>query len=149
MTPVPYHLPYCILTYSTSDQSLPDHLPEVATLRTLLTCHVDFNAVPRRSFFQLLQHFATDDLEKERLGEFLEDEWAVSGRASYVTLINEEFQEELYDYCFLVKRTIKEVLAEFRSARIPKEYIFDLFPPMRPRLFSIASSAKVRHSLFR
>ena len=60
------------------DQSLPDHLPEVATLRTLLTCHVDFNAVPRRSFFQLLQHFVTDDMEREKLSEFLSDEGAVS-----------------------------------------------------------------------
>jgi sulfite reductase alpha subunit-like flavoprotein len=62
-----------------SDQSLPDNLPETATLRTLLTCYVDFNAVPRRSFFQLLQHFATDDMEREKLSEFLaDDEGAVS-----------------------------------------------------------------------
>jgi sulfite reductase alpha subunit-like flavoprotein len=61
-----------------SDQSLPDNLPETATLRTLLTCHVDFNAVPRRSFFQLLQHFVTDDMEREKLDEFLSDEGAVS-----------------------------------------------------------------------
>lgn len=51
----------------------------------------------------------------------------------------------MYDYCFRVRRTIKEVLAEFRSAKIPKEYIFDLFPAMRPREFSISSSIKVRH----
>jgi FAD binding domain len=52
-------------------------------------------------------------------------------------------QDDLYEYCFRVRRTIQEVLTEFRSAKIPKEYIFDLFPPMRPREFSIASSIKV------
>jgi len=43
----------------------------------------------------------------------------------------------------MVRRTIKEVLEEFRSVRIPLDYIFDVFPPLRPREFSIASSAKV------
>jgi hypothetical protein len=49
----------------------------------------------------------------------------------------------LYDYCQRVKRTTWEVLSEFRSARIPREYVFDLFPPLRPREFSIASSVEV------
>ena len=46
----------------------------------------------------------------------------------------------------MVRRTIKEVLEEFRSVRIPLDYIFDVFPPLRPREFSIASSVKV-HTL--
>lgn len=52
----------------------------------------------------------------------------------------------MYDYCQRVKRTAWEVLSEFRSARIPKEYVFDLFPPLRPREFSIASSIEVSSS---
>ena len=56
-------------------------------------------------------------------------------------------QDELYEYVTRVKRTIREVLAEFRSVRIPKEYIFDLFPLLRPRQFSIASSARVSRCL--
>lgn len=43
----------------------------------------------------------------------------------------------------MVRRTIKEVLEEFRSVRIPLDYMFDVFPPLRPREFSIASSVKV------
>ena len=43
----------------------------------------------------------------------------------------------------MVRRTIKEVLEEFRSVRIPLDYIFDVFPPLRPREFSIANSVKV------
>ena len=52
-------------------------------------------------------------------------------------------QDELYDYCQKPRRTIREVMEEFRSARIPREYVFDVFPPLRPRQFSIASSIKV------
>jgi hypothetical protein len=58
----------------------------------------------------------------------------------------ENVQDEMYDYCQRVKRTIWEVLSEFRSARIPREYVFDLFPPLRPREFSIASSIEVSSS---
>lgn len=36
-----------------------------------------------------------------------------------------------------------EVLDEFRHVSIPKEYVFDVFPSLRPRQFSIASSVKV------
>lgn len=49
----------------------------------------------------------------------------------------------MYDYANRPRRTIAEVLAEFRSAKIPLEYITDIFPEIRPRQFSIASSSKV------
>ena len=52
-------------------------------------------------------------------------------------------QDELYDYCYKVRRTIQEVLGEFRHVKIPRDYIFDVFPALRPREFSIASSVKV------
>jgi sulfite reductase alpha subunit-like flavoprotein len=57
-------------------------------------------------------------------------------------------QDELYEYCYRVRRTILEVLSEFRHVQVPKDYVFDMFPPLRPREFSIASSLKVRKNLF-
>ncbi|KAL1759766.1 hypothetical protein FB107DRAFT_204590 [Schizophyllum commune] len=114
------------LVHAQKDQTLPSFLPPVSTLRTLFTRYLDFNAVPRRGFFVWLRHFATDELERERLDEFLGD------------------GDDLYDYTTRVRRTIAEVLADFRHLRIPKEYIFDVFPPLRPREFSIASSIE-RH----
>ncbi|KAJ3012510.1 hypothetical protein NUW54_g1847 [Trametes sanguinea] len=39
-------------------------------------------------------------------------------------------------------QSAREVLEEFRSVKIPREYVFDLFPPLRPRQFSIANSVK-------
>ncbi|KAE9385814.1 riboflavin synthase domain-like protein [Gymnopus androsaceus JB14] len=110
------------------DQSLPDNLPRFASLRTIFSRYLDFNAVPRRTFFRYLRDFTSDETEKERLDEFLSADLA----------------DELYDYCYRVRRTIQEVLSEFRNAQIPRDYIFDVFPPLRPRQFSIASSSE-RH----
>ncbi|KIY44336.1 riboflavin synthase domain-like protein [Fistulina hepatica ATCC 64428] len=106
------------------DQSFPVDIPNVATLRVLFSQYLDFLAVPRRSFFEQLHRFTVDNLERERLDELLEN------------------PDDLFDYCFKVKRTIFEVLGEFRHARIPREYIFDAFPFVRPREFSIACSTK-------
>ncbi|KAF8654746.1 hypothetical protein AX16_003401 [Volvariella volvacea WC 439] len=117
---------FLLVEQTMKDQTLPDHLPRVASLRTLFTRYLDFNAVPRRTFFQYLRWFTTDDLEREKLDEFLSLEGA----------------DELYEYCHRVRRTIKEVLDEFRHVKIPKDYIFDVFPPLRPREFSISSSVK-------
>ncbi|KIK57477.1 hypothetical protein GYMLUDRAFT_229030 [Collybiopsis luxurians FD-317 M1] len=108
------------------DQSLPDHLPHFTTLRIIFTRYLDFNAVPRRTFFRYLRYFTSDEMEKGRLDEFLSTEYA----------------DELYDYCYRVRRTIQEVVSEFRNVRVPRDYVFDLFPPLRPRQFSIASSLK-------
>ncbi|KAJ7650639.1 riboflavin synthase domain-like protein [Roridomyces roridus] len=80
------------------DLVLPDHLPDVVTLRTIFTQYLDFGAVPRRPFFEYLRYLTTDDLEREKLDEFLSREGA----------------DDLYEYCYRVKRTIREVLAEFR-----------------------------------
>ncbi|KAG1894560.1 riboflavin synthase domain-like protein [Suillus fuscotomentosus] len=92
------------------DQTLPDHLPKIVSLRILFTRYLDFNA-----------------LEREKLDEFVSIEGA-------------DVQDEMYDYCQRVRRTTWEVLSEFRPARIPGEYVFYLFPPLRPREFSIAST---------
>lgn len=131
-----------------SDQTLPDHLPPSATLRTIFTRYLDINAVPRYGFFEILHHFAENPKEKERLQEFLDPEEAVRCR-TFRTLFRPKSltssQEDLYEYAQMVRRTIKEVLEDFRSVHIPLDYIFDVFPPLRPREFSIASSVKVRH----
>ena len=39
--------------------------------------HLDINSVPKRIFFQLLKHFATDEREREKLEEFCSPEGAV------------------------------------------------------------------------
>lgn len=105
---------------------LPHDLPKRCTLKYLFTTYLSIQAVPKKYFFELLSYFSVSELEKERLVEFC----------------SAEFQEELYDYCYRLKRTYIEVLQDFPDAckNLKLEYIFDLFPPMQPRAFSIASS---------
>jgi len=69
------------------DQSLPTSLLNTFTLRTLFTYYLDFNAVPRRTFFQYLRDFTSDDLEKERLEEFLSKDGTVSRLLSHLSSI--------------------------------------------------------------
>ncbi|KAF8837453.1 riboflavin synthase domain-like protein [Paxillus ammoniavirescens] len=112
------------ITHMMQGQSLPEHMPELTTLRAHFSRYLDLNVVPRRSFFELLRYFATDELEREKLDNFVSSEDA----------------DDLYEYSQRAKPTIKAALAEFW---IPRDYVLDLFP-LRPRQFSIASSLK-RH----
>ncbi|KAG8996376.1 NAPDH-dependent diflavin reductase [Tulasnella sp. JGI-2019a] len=108
------------------DWPLSIPLPVRCTLRSLLENYLHVTAVPRRSFFTWIQHFASDEREKEKLVDFC----------------SKEGQEDLFAYTTRPRRTILEVLSDFKSVVIPLDYIVDVFPPIRPRSFSIASSAK-------
>ncbi|KAJ3507247.1 hypothetical protein NLJ89_g6413 [Agrocybe chaxingu] len=68
------------------DQTLPDHLPHTTTLRELFSRFLDFNAVPRRTFFQYLRYFTDDELEKEKLDEFLSPGGAVGLKKGMIKL---------------------------------------------------------------
>lgn len=99
------------------------------TLRLLIKYHLDIMSIPRRSFFMTLWHFVDGDAnefaarEKEKLHEF----------SSF------EEPEDLYDYANRPRRLILETLLEFeKNLTIPIEFIFDLFPKIKPRLFLIA-----------
>ena len=51
-------------------------------------------------------------------------------------------QEDLFDYCNRPRRNRLEALFDFHHVHVPFECLFDLFPPIRPRAFSIASSGR-------
>ncbi|GAA5923352.1 hypothetical protein JCM3775_007512 [Rhodotorula graminis] len=106
-------------------QPLPPHLPTPfrTSLRSLLTHELDISCVPHLSFFEWLAAFSEGDME-EKLRWFCEP----AG------------QDDLIDYTLRPRRTINEVMYEFRAAKVPPEYVFDLLPPIRPRGFSISSS---------
>ncbi|KAG8848424.1 NAPDH-dependent diflavin reductase [Serendipita sp. 411] len=114
---------------STTGHAIPSHvLDHPTTLREIFTSVLDISCVPRKAFFEWLVHFTSDSLEKEKFEEF--------------TSISEEGQDDLYQYTHRVRRTILEVLQDFRHVSIPLEYIFDVFPLIRARQFSIASSSR-------
>ncbi|KAG9354602.1 hypothetical protein JZ751_001315 [Albula glossodonta] len=107
-------------------ETVPARLPQPCTLGYLVESFLDIASVPRRSFFELLACFATNDLEKEKLREFS----------------SAKGQEDLYSYCNRPRRTALEVLADFphTTAELTVDYLLDLFPEIQPRSFSIASS---------
>ncbi|KAM6985413.1 NADPH-dependent diflavin oxidoreductase 1 [Aplochiton taeniatus] len=109
-----------------STTGAPARLPQPCTVRHLVEQYLDVAAVPRRSFFELLATFSTNQLEKEKLVEFS----------------SAQGQEELHAYCNRPRRTALEVLTDFphTTAELKVDYLLDLFPEIQPRSFSIASS---------
>ncbi|KAF9178794.1 NADPH-dependent diflavin oxidoreductase 1 [Haplosporangium sp. Z 767] len=110
-----------------SDHRLAKHIPHRQTLRSLLTNHLNVFTTPRTSFFQLLIHFTDNEDEKEKLREF----------------VSPAGQDDLYSYSHRMKRTIFEVLKDFKGVKVPLDYMLDLFPIIMPRSFSIASAPLV------
>uniref|UniRef100_A0A672FQ65 NADPH-dependent diflavin oxidoreductase 1 n=1 Tax=Salarias fasciatus TaxID=181472 RepID=A0A672FQ65_SALFA len=119
--------PDSVFTLSaTGSAAVPSRLPRPCTVRHLVESYLDVAAVPRRSFFELLASFASNELERDKLAEF-------SSAAG---------QDELHGYCNRPRRTALEVLADFphTTAELKADYLLDLFPEIQPRSFSIASS---------
>jgi sulfite reductase alpha subunit-like flavoprotein len=101
------------------------------TLRLFIKYHLDIMSIPRRSFFLTLWHFcdaSTEDgaRERDKLREF----------STF------EDVDELYNYANRPRRLILETILEFQgNLKIPPEYIYDLSPKIKPRLFLIALAA--------
>ncbi|KAG7499134.1 NADPH-dependent diflavin oxidoreductase 1 [Solea senegalensis] len=113
---------------ATDNTAVPARLPQPCTVRYLVETYLDIAAVPRRSFFELLSTFATNELEQDKLKEFS----------------SAEGQTDLHSYCNQPRRTALEVLTDFphTTTEIKVDYLLDLFPEIQPRSFSIASSLK-------
>lgn len=136
-----------LIGFPLADQPLPPHLPTPyrTTLRHLLTNELDIACVPRVSFFEWLAAFSEGDMA-EKLRWFCTGEGQVSYSPLCISVpvgLTLPLQDDLIDYTLRPRRTILEVMYEFRAAKIPPEYILDLLPPLRVRGFSIASSSKV------
>ncbi|CAG8628141.1 8417_t:CDS:10 [Dentiscutata erythropus] len=115
-----------VLIPNDEDHKIPTHWNFPLTLRKLFEDYLDIFSTPRRSFFEFLKFFVTNEDHIEKLKEFC----------------SAEGQDDLYAYNQRVRRTISEVLQDFSSAEIPLEYIIDMFPEIQPRQFSISSSLK-------
>lgn len=89
--------------------SLPPLLPQPCTIQYLVTHYLDISCVPRRSFFELLASFSTNELEREKLQEFS----------------SAQGQEELFSYCNRPRRTTLEV-------GLPLGAVLGLRPPRTP-----------------
>ena len=100
------------------------------TFRQLLTNHLDFTSIPRRSFFSQIANFTSDQFHKDRLLDFTKLEYI----------------DELYDYTTRPRRSILEVLQEFGSVKIPWQWAANILPELRGRQFSIASGGQSKQT---
>jgi sulfite reductase alpha subunit-like flavoprotein len=98
------------------------------TLRQLLAHNLDITAIPKRSFFEIIAHYTSDPIHKERLLEFT----------------NPTFTDEFYDYTTRPRRSILEVRHDFPSVKLPWKWAPSLFPVIRGRKFSISSAGVIK-----
>ncbi|PWN26665.1 riboflavin synthase domain-like protein [Jaminaea rosea] len=110
--------------------SLPALTPTATKSQTTLLDYIQHHVTPfsalRPSLFPLLRPFATSDVEREKLAEF-----CTPG----------EGYEDAMEYGVRTKRTVWEVLDEFRSVQLPVARAAEVLGgEMREREFSIASS---------
>lgn len=103
---------------------LPDNIS--CTLRDLFSRYLDISGVPQRGYFEALSHFSSDDEQRDKLVEISSAEGA----------------DLYYSYCVRERRSYIDVLSEFRSCNVPLSRLLELIPPLSPRHYSIASSAK-------
>jgi len=103
---------------------LGEGVTALTTVERLLTQILDVFGRPTRRFYQLLYPFATDVEEKVALAEYTLDRK------------KDDFQKR-------VERgvTYFSILKEFPSARPPLRELAKMIPPIKSRLYSIASSS--------
>ena len=79
-----FHLPNIVDTIWHTDVPLPLSFPTPCSVGHLTTHYLDFQSIPRRSFFELLAHFsASNEMEREKLLEFITPE----GQVGYYQVI--------------------------------------------------------------
>ncbi|KAF7956090.1 hypothetical protein EAE96_005011 [Botrytis aclada] len=97
------------------------------TLRELLIHSLDFQAIPKRRFFELMAGYTNDPTHKARLLEFRDP----------------LYTDELYDYTTRPRRSILECLQDFPSVKLPWKHAITIFPVIRGREFSICSGGNL------
>jgi len=108
-----------------SNRSVP--LPQLVTTRTLFTEILDVAGWPKRRFYEMLKMSASDPAEKAELEHLCTRE----GKEAY-----QAYTAESYTYA--------ELLAKFPSCSVSIGHLLDYIPDLKPRLYSIASSSRLR-----
>ncbi|RMX46189.1 hypothetical protein pdam_00007846 [Pocillopora damicornis] len=86
------------------DLPVPHQLPQPCSIKHLVEHYLDIQGVPRRYFFELLSHFTSSELEKEKLQEFCsaegqteKDHIGGTGCAPFRSLIEERVSQSAGD----------------------------------------------------
>ena len=104
---------------------------------------LDFNDVHRRTFFQLLWHFVTDEVEREKLDESVSIEGAV--RSNYFASFVEDLQDEMYDIANAWNARFRRYCSS-SGQKGYREIMSLIFSLHYGQEFSIASSIEVSSS---
>ncbi|XP_072933839.1 NADPH-dependent diflavin oxidoreductase 1 [Epargyreus clarus] len=114
------------------DMPVPNFLKEPITMYEIAEQYWDLKAYPTQYFFSLLALVSEDKLEREKC----------------IELSSPSGQEDWLNYSRRPKRTALEVLHDFHrtASKLTIEILFELFSTVKPRSFSIASSALVSHN---
>lgn len=103
------------------------------TLHQLFAEILDVGAIPKRSFFFALSHFALEPGSEQQLK--LREISSAQGADLY------------YDYCLRERRCYEEVLTDFaNSVHLPLSCFIGLVPIIVPRPYSIASSPRSKRN---
>ncbi|KAJ2112406.1 sulfite reductase [NADPH] flavoprotein component [Coemansia sp. RSA 922] len=106
--------------------AVKDDQCQTRSVHSWLTHALDLFGRPSKKFYAALAEFATDEKEAEKL------RWLTTAEGAA------EFKERVSD-----TTTYADLLLEFTSARPSFLYLVDLVAPVKPRHYSIASSAKM------
>lgn len=111
----------------------PSDFPASLTisLRELLTRFLDILRPPSRYFFELLSMHVSDS--HPLAGDHRRKLWEIGCDRG------KDGMDSYLDYVWRPKRRPVEVLEDFRSVKLSVDLVFDLFPWIKPRSFSIAS----------
>ena len=116
-----------VLKITAIDSNRSEPLPEVITARVLLSEVLDVSGWPKRRFYEFLKMCATDEAEQAELAHLTTKE----GKSDY-----QAYAAESYTYA--------ELLEKFPSAKPTLGHLLDYIPDIKPRLYSIASSSRMR-----
>ncbi|KAI9905553.1 hypothetical protein PsorP6_013680 [Peronosclerospora sorghi] len=130
-----------VISINAADGSEQFDLPSPTTVRDLFTKYLAILETPRRSFFEKLSLFATNEEEVGTLLIVSKDSCDAPQKEKLQELASVDGVDLLYDYCIREKKTYVEVLTDFPSVKVPLAILLQLIPRQKPRSYSISSSA--------
>ena len=109
------------------------NFPEIMKIQDLFEKFLDISVFPSRYFFKILSYFTSDELHKEKLNEM-----GCGKKAENI--------EDYYNYCVKEKRNVYEILFDFKSVKLPLDYLIEALNLLKQREYSISSSLQKQNN---
>lgn len=102
-------------------------MPVLIRAFDLFSDFLDITGTPKIDFFEKMLHFTKNELEKEKLKEF----------------ISKKGRNDFYKFCTKENRTYIECLQCFPNVKMPLNFFIQSVPLIKPREFSISNAFDV------